>query len=119
MKEMNYTAYNQIEEYYMQHLVDIVQSFPTNNSYLVWQEVIDNGVRVNKNTIVHVWKRPNHFQELEHVTSLGYRALLSACWYLNYISYGIDWQKYYQCDPHNFNGTDAQKRLVFGGGPTM
>jgi len=50
---------------------------------------------------------------------LGYRAVLSACWYLNIISYGPDWEKYYKCDPHNFTGTPEQKRLVIGGGAAM
>lgn len=33
--------------------------------------------------------------------------VLSACWYLNYINYpypGMDWEKYYLCDPRNFPG---------------
>lgn len=50
---------------------------------------------------------------------MGYRTIFSACWYLDYISYGIDWHPYYLCDPQDFNGTYAQKRLVFGGGPAM
>ncbi len=29
---------------------------------------------------------------------------MSACWYLNYISYGQDWEKYYKCDPRKFQG---------------
>jgi hexosaminidase len=43
------------------------------------------------------------------------RVLLSSPWYLNYISYGIDWPKYYEIDPQVFNGTEAQQRLVMGG----
>ena len=38
------------------------------------------------------------------VTSLGYKVLLAAPWYLDYIAYGAQWTKYYQPDPHDFNG---------------
>lgn len=119
MQQQNLTSYSQVEEYYMQRLVDIVKTFTKNASYIVWQEVVDNQVRVNRNTIVHVWKNENFLEETAHVTKMGYRTLTSACWYLNKISYGIDWYPYYDCDPQNFNGTDAQKRLVMGGGPAM
>ena len=30
-------------------------------------------------------------------------------------SYGADWVKYYQTDPHNFGGNEHQKKLVIGG----
>ena len=43
------------------------------------------------------------------------QVLLSAPWYLNYISYGIDWPNYYKIDPQDFNGSNAQQRLVIGG----
>ena len=43
------------------------------------------------------------------------RVLLSAPWYLNYISYGTDWHKYYKIDPQNFGGNDKQRNLVLGG----
>ena len=49
------------------------------------------------------------------VTDRGLRAILSSPWYLNYISYGSDWVKYYQVDPQGFGGTEKQKRLVMGG----
>ena len=48
-------------------------------------------------------------------TAAGHRVLLSSPWYLNYISYGIDWPKYYEIDPQEFGGTLQQKRLVIGG----
>ena len=43
------------------------------------------------------------------------QVLLSAPWYLNYISYGIDWPHYYQIDPQDFSGSNTQQRLVMGG----
>ncbi|KAH9384284.1 hypothetical protein HPB48_026278 [Haemaphysalis longicornis] len=56
-----------------------------------------------KDAVVQVWKQPQEI-ELEAVTAAGMRALLSACWYLDYIGYGRDWKKYYSCDPHSFSG---------------
>ena len=119
MKSMNFSEFNELEELYMQKLVNIIYSLPGNNSCLVWQEVFDNKVELSRNTIVHVWKGENASEEIANVTAKGYRAVTSACWYLNYISYGIDWHEYYHCDPQDFNGTLAEKKLVLGGGPAM
>jgi len=63
---------------------------------------------------VEVWKEPWPL-EMSKVTESGYRTLLSTCWYLDIISYGPDWIKYYECDPYNFEGTDEQKSLIIGG----
>lgn len=39
-------------------------------------------------------------------TQKGYRTVLQACWYLDLIKYGVQWQAFYACDPGNFNGMD-------------
>jgi hexosaminidase len=54
-------------------------------------------------------------KELSAVTAAGLKAILASPWYLDYISYGADWSKYYTAEPLNFNGTEAQKALVMGG----
>ena len=65
-------------------------------------------LQVRPDTIVEVWLSSQE-AELAKVTKMGLRAILSSCWYLNYISYGSDWERFYKCDPQQFNGTDPTK----------
>ncbi|KAK8374708.1 hypothetical protein O3P69_016133, partial [Scylla paramamosain] len=124
MSQHNITGnYRKLEEIYITKLTQMISNLPTKNGYLVWQEVFDNGVNIADDTVVHIWKdggTPLIFKhELGKVTSAGYSTVLSSCWYLNYISYGVDWHKYYECDPQDFDGTDEQKQLVLGGEACM
>ncbi|XP_023335137.1 beta-hexosaminidase subunit alpha [Eurytemora carolleeae] len=119
MNKWNLTDdYTKLESIYIKKLLDIVSSFPTKNGYIVWQEVFDNGVQVKDDTIINVWKGQWEW-ELSRVTKAGYRVILSSPWYLNYISYGSDWTKYYTTEPLDFYGDAEQKSLIVGGEASM
>ncbi|XP_063819929.1 beta-hexosaminidase subunit beta isoform X1 [Pseudophryne corroboree] len=107
------TDYRKLESYYVQEILGVVSSF--HKGYMVWQEVFDNHDQINPDTIVEVWKAQNYQEELSNVTAAGFSAILSAPWYLDYISYGQDWLKYYKVEPLCFKGTEQQKQLVIGG----
>lgn len=72
-------------------------------------------LQAKPDTIVEVW-RGNSTVPWQHymtrIASEGYKTILSSCWYLNYISYGQDWKKYYQCEPQNFTGECVETLLV-------
>ncbi|PKU42669.1 beta-hexosaminidase subunit beta [Limosa lapponica baueri] len=105
--------YAKLESYYIQKILDIVSS--NNKGYVVWQEVFDNKAQLKPDTVVQVWIGNNYAHELSSVTGAGFTAILSAPWYLDYISYGQDWKKYYSVEPLNFPGSEKQKKLLIGG----
>jgi len=113
MKQKGWTDYALLEAYYEQSLLDIVGSL--DKKYVVWQEIFDNGLKIRPDTIIGVWKGGGWQDELARVTAAGYQAVLSAPWYLNYISYGSDWPTYWKTEPTNFTATDPkQYDLVIG-----
>lgn len=57
--------------------------------------------------------------EMQDITRAGFRALLSAPWYLNRVKYGPDWKDMYKVEPLAFHGTPEQKALVIGGEACM
>ena len=99
----NFTA---LESYYVQRNLNIVAGL--GKSPIGWQEIFDNQLQLPNSTVVHVWKNPFSAgqQELARVTAAGFKALLSAGWYLNYEAYvsGGQWTTYYNNDPLNFTG---------------
>lgn len=67
--------------------------------------------QVANDTVVQVWKDVSmgtyfsRWQEYaKELTKKKVQIVVSGCWYLNLISYGDDWRKYYDCDPRNFEG---------------
>eukprot|EP00010_Vexillifera_abyssalis_P001441 CAMPEP_0201557060 /NCGR_PEP_ID=MMETSP0173_2-20130828/59379_1 /ASSEMBLY_ACC=CAM_ASM_000268 /TAXON_ID=218659 /ORGANISM="Vexillifera sp., Strain DIVA3 564/2" /LENGTH=351 /DNA_ID=CAMNT_0047969697 /DNA_START=535 /DNA_END=1586 /DNA_ORIENTATION=+ len=108
-----------LEQYFEKRLITTVQNL--GKHYIVWEEVWDNDVKLDQNTVVDVWKGWGQTwnERLADVTADGYQVILSAPWYLNYISYGSDWHDYYTVEPTDFYGSDAQKALVVGGEGAM
>jgi len=120
METKGIETYEELESFYLNTLINNISNL--NMSYLVWQEVIDNGVEIDReSTIVNVWRwyTPEWPIEMENVTEKGYKVVLSAPWYLNYIHYGPDWRAYYDSEPEGFNGTAQQKALIVGGSACM
>ncbi|VEL21112.1 unnamed protein product [Protopolystoma xenopodis] len=64
---------------------------------------------MDKSAIIHIWK-DEWTETIKTITAQGYPVLLSSCWYLNYIRYGIDWETFYRCDPSNFEGEPERNR---------
>lgn len=116
MKDNNITTYEMLEEKYIQRVVNMVDQL--NASSMVWQEVFVNGVKLPNETVVHVWTG-NRQALLADITYNGLPALLSAGWYLDHLATGGDWRNFYNCDPHDFPGTEKQKKLVMGGEACM
>lgn len=119
----NMSDYSQVEEFYVRRTLAEVKSL--GYKVIIWQDPVDNGVPLSPDSVVAVWKDKNLDHSMEHwqsyVSQLAkkkYQMILSACWYLNFITYpypGLDWEKFYLCDPRSFNGTEAERALVIGG----
>lgn len=87
------TSYSELEQYYELRLLEIVVG-KLGKDCLCWEEVFDNGVQLPNATIIDVWKGGWN-NTIDKAMSSGYKAVLSAPFYLNYISYGDDWKNYY------------------------
>ncbi|XP_077923315.1 beta-hexosaminidase subunit beta [Halichoerus grypus] len=105
--------FKRLESLYIQKLLGIVSTI--NKGAIVWQEVFDDHAKLQPGTVVQVWKNEKYDEEQTQVTAAGFPVILSAPWYLDWISYGQDWRKYYTVDPLDFDGSQEQKKLVIGG----
>lgn len=75
-----------LETLYEQKLLSMLKEHDA--SYIVWQEIFDNGAKILPDSIIEVWKGGNWQAEMSNVTGAGFHTVLSAPFYLNYISYG-------------------------------
>ncbi|XP_074030634.1 beta-hexosaminidase subunit beta [Leptinotarsa decemlineata] len=114
MAKNNIFDYFSLESYYVQKVINMVEKLGSKS--VVWEEVFSNGVKLPSDTIVHVWLNSSTVSE---VISSGKPALLSACWYLDDLDMGGDWQKYYSCEPNNFARNGTQRKLLLGGEACM
>lgn len=53
MKSHNFTKYETLATFYMQRIVDVVKKMSRKS--IVWQEVLDNEIKLPVGTVVHVW----------------------------------------------------------------
>jgi hexosaminidase len=116
MSDNNISSYEQLANYFFQNVISLLNSL--NSKYLVWEEVFLNGVTLPNNTTIHV-RADGGFDTLAAVTKAGKFGVYSGCWYLDELSTGSDWQKFYECELLDFDGTDEHKKLVLGGAACM
>merc|ERR1719369_2199799 len=112
MKLQNITDPIQLEKYHIDRATQILND--NKKIPIVWQEVFDNNPAVSQNTIVHVWKGDGA-AEMGKITAAGFQAIRSEGWYLNKISYGIDWEAYYKLEPTDGTTYLGTSYLVKGG----
>jgi len=54
MKDNNMTEMSELESHYVKRLIELVSGI--GYKYIAWQDPVDNGVEMNANTIVQIWK---------------------------------------------------------------
>ena len=84
MKRNTIKTFGELESIWVTNVITIAEQLKFD--YVVWEEVFSNGVKINNQTIVEVWKgRQNGSwnKTMGAVTKAGYRAILAAPWYLN------------------------------------
>jgi len=124
MKQHNMSDVNEVEQYYVRRTLQNVKDLGA--KYMLWQDPIDNDVVASKDALIGVWKDTTLDSKLKKwqeyimpIVRKGHQVVLSAPWYLNYISYGMDWKTYYKTDPRDFEGTPEEKELIVGGEACM
>lgn len=106
-----------LENYYESRLLDIVGKI--GKSYVVWQEIFNNGVQVKPDTVIDVWKGFDT-KTLAEAVSKNFTVIVSGGWYLDDgdgACCAFDGWKFYKQDPANFTGgtqAEASGKLLGG-----
>ncbi|XP_053617094.1 beta-hexosaminidase subunit beta-like [Plodia interpunctella] len=94
IKQHNVTE-DQLHGIFMKNVLPLLKP---NSTAIVWQEVFDENVSLNKDVLVQVWKSAD---EMINVLNSGHKVLYSASWYLDHLSEGGDWKSFYDADPRD------------------
>jgi hexosaminidase len=116
MSDNDISSYEQLDSYFFQNMLSLLDTL--NSKYIVGEEAFLNGVYLPNNTPVHV-RKGGGLDALAALTKAGNSGIYSGCWYLDDLSSGGDWVKFYNCEVLDFSGTDEQKKLVLGGEACM
>jgi len=124
MRQNGWTHGSQVLTYFYQKLGPIVAPF--NKTIVLWQDVFDDGVNVDPNYIIEVWRDRD---ELKQVLQAGYQSILSAGWYLNqqipnpntpHGEYYDTWIDFFNNEPFaGMNPTPQMVKLFKGGEACM
>jgi len=121
MKSNGMTTGAQLEQYFEDNLSGIIQRI--NRTMVVWNDLIDNGVSLPKNTIVEVWSTPGTLQK---VVNAGHQGLLAYGWYLDrqipdppstHYEWVDTWKDFYSLEP--LANVTSNSNLVIGGEAAM
>ncbi|CAH8848136.1 unnamed protein product [Trichobilharzia szidati] len=109
--------YTKLMNYYMIQLVEIVRAASLGSPVvpIAWQDVYQDGFRSDKDMIFQVYKSDEWKKSVEEITRAGFKVLISSCWNFSDVSLGDDWRAFYECDPLDFEGSQAELALVIGG----
>jgi len=106
-----------LENYYESRLLDIVGKL--GKSYVVWQEIFNNGLKVKADTVIDVWKGFDK-KTLAQAAAQNFTVIVSGSWYLDDgdgACCTFDGWKLYAQDPADFDGgaeAEAAGRLLGG-----
>lgn len=115
-KAANLSTWEDIESYYFKQFIPLLSKRRSGLQVIGWNEVFDHSDQgfTPSNAVIQIWNGA-YEEKIRKVTKAGYRAILSACWYLDVITRNTGWEDYYKCDPLSFGGSQEEEARVLGG----